>query len=146
MTYLHQLVDGMTTRPFVRLIHLLELPPGRLWASVSLLGAVIVLCELTRIALATVATRSRIVHVIVCLFTFAFQSLLLAFVLAFADRHHPGRGWLNLGIVAALYVLWYLTGELTRVVRSHSEGADLGFMAVGALITFPVGIVYALIT
>jgi hypothetical protein len=94
---------------------------------------------------ACAATRSARAE-IVCLFTFAFQALLLAFVLAFADRHHPGRGWLNLGIVAALYVLWYLTGELTRVVRSHSEGADLGFMAVGALITFPVGIVYALIT
>jgi VanZ family protein len=82
----------------------------------------------------------------VCLFTFAFQALLLAFVLAYADRHYAGRGWINLGIVLALYVLWYATGELTRLVRKDSEGADLGFMAVGALITFPVGIVYAAIS
>ena len=41
---------------------------------------------------------------------------------------HPGRGWVNLGIAAAMYLIWYLTGQATRLVRSDSEGADLGFM------------------
>jgi hypothetical protein len=146
MQYLHQLLDGMTTQPFKNLLHLLELPRDQLWASFSLLAAVIIVCELVRIALGTVLTRSRVAHLMVCLLTFSVQSLLLAFVLVVADRHHPGRGWINLGIAAVLYVVWYLTGQATRLVRSDSEGADLGFMMVGALITFPLGIVFALIT
>lgn len=146
MEYLRQLIDGMSTQPFVDLLHMLELPPDQLWASFSLLAGVIILCELVRIALGTVLTRSRIVHVTVCLLTFALQSLLLAFVVAYGDRHHPGRGWINLGIALALYVIWYITGEVTRLVRKDSEGADVGFMAVGALITFPVGIIFALIS
>jgi hypothetical protein len=146
MEYVRQLLDGMTVQPFKNLLHLLALPPDRLWASVSLLAAVIIACELIRIALGTVLTRSRVAHVTVCLLTFALQALLLAFVLGYADCHYPGRGWINLGIAVALYVLWYATGDVTRLVRSDSEGADLGFMAVGALITFPVGIVFAVVT
>lgn len=146
MEYLHQLIDGITTKPFVDLLHMLELPPGRLWPSFSLLAAVIIVCELTRISIATVFTRSRVVHLAICLLTFSLQAILLAAVLIHADRHHAGRGWINLGLAALLYGVWYATGELTRLVRYDSEGADLGFMAVGALITFPIGIVFAAIT
>lgn len=143
---MNQLVDGMTTQPFVNLWHLLELPPDQIWAAISMLAAIIVVAELVRISLGTVLTHSRVAHVTICLLTFAFQALLLAVVLVVADRAHHGRGWLNLGIALGLYVAWYVSGELTRLVRSDSEGADLGFMAVGALITFPVGVVFAAIT
>jgi hypothetical protein len=51
-----------------------------------------------------------------------------------------------LAIVAGAYILWYLVGQSTRLVRRDSEGADVGFMSFGALITFPVGIVAALLT
>ena len=146
MEFLRQLFDGVTTQPFKNLLHMLELPPGRLWPSFSLLAAVMIVCELVRISLGTVLTRSRLAHLTVCLLTFAVQSLLLAFVLIYADLHHAGRGWINLGLAVALYAVWYVTGEVTRLVRSDSEGADLGFMTVGALITFPVGIGFALIT
>ena len=146
MEYLHQLLDGMTTQPFKDILHMLELPPGRLWPGFSLLAAVIIVCELVRISLGTVLTRSRLAHLTVCLLTFALQSMLLAFVLIHADRHHPGRGWINLGLAVALYVVWYATGQFTRLIRTDSEGADLGFMTVGALITFSVGIVFAFIT
>jgi hypothetical protein len=146
MDLVRQLIDGMTTQPFKDLLHMLELPPDQLWASFSLLAGVMVVCELVRISLGTALPLSRIAHVTVCLLTFALQALLLAFVLGYGDRHHPGRGWINLGIAFVLYVVWYATGELTRLVRKDSEGADLGFMAVGALITFPVGIVFALVS
>jgi hypothetical protein len=146
MEYLRELLDGMTIQPFKNLLHLLALPPDQLGAAFRALAAVMVTCELVRIALGTVLTRSRIAHLVVCLLTFAAQSLLLTFVVVYADRCYPGRGWINLGLVAALYAIWYATGELTRVVRSDSEGADLGFMTVGALITFPVGIVFAAMT
>ena len=52
---------------------------------------------------------------------------------------------INLGLVLGLYVLWYLVGQGTRLVRTDSEGADLGFMAVGALITFPAGLLGAIL-
>jgi DMSO/TMAO reductase YedYZ heme-binding membrane subunit len=146
MDYLRQLIDGMSTQPFKDLLHMLELPPDQLWASFSLLAGVMILCELVRISLGTGLALSRIAHVLVCLLTFALQALLLAFVLGYGDRHHPGRGWINLGIALALYAVWYATGEFTRLVRKDSEGADLGFMAVGALITFPVGIIFALVS
>jgi DMSO/TMAO reductase YedYZ heme-binding membrane subunit len=146
MDYLRQLIDGISAQPFKDLLHMLELPPDRLWASFSLLAGVLIACELFRISLGTALPLSRIAHVIVCTLTFALQALLLAFVLGYADRHHPGRGWINLGIALALYAVWYATGEFTRLVRKDSEGADLGFMAVGALITFPVGIIFALVS
>jgi len=146
MEYLRQLIDGMSTQPFKDLLHMLELPPDQLWASFSLLAGLMILCELVRISLGTALPLSRVAHVLVCLLTFAFQALLLAFVLAYGDLHHPRRGWINLGIALALYVVWYLAGEFTRLVRKDSEGADLGFMAVGALITFPVGIIFALVS
>ena len=146
MEYIRQLLGGMTIQPFKELLHLLALPPDQLWASFGLLAGLMIACELLRISLGTVLTRSRVAHVMVCLLTFPLQALLLAFVVAYADRHYPDRGWTNLGIVAALYAVWYVTGEVTRLVRTDSEGADLGFMTVGALITFPVGIVSAAVT
>jgi len=145
MELLRPPIGGMTIEPFRHLLRLLELPPDQLWASFSLLAGLVIACELVRIVLGTALPLSRLAHVIVCLFTFAFQALVLAFVLVYAALHHPGRGWINLGIALALYVLWYLTGELTRLVRKDSEGADLGFMALGALITFLAGLIAAVV-
>jgi hypothetical protein len=123
----------------------LSLPPDRLGPALMLLGAVVVICELVRIALSTEHTRSRVAHVAMCLLTFPLPSILLAVVLVHAASAHPGRGWINLGIALGAYALWFVAGSATRLVRRPSEGADLGFMCVGALITFPVGIVAALV-
>ncbi len=123
----------------------MSLPPDRLGPALVMLASVIVVCELTRIALCTEHTRSRIAHVSVALLTFPFQSIFLAIVLVHADRTYPGRGWNNLAIAVGLYVLWFVTGQATRLVRRVSEGADLGFMCVGALITVPVGVIAALV-
>ena len=95
--------------------------------------------------MATVFTRSVLAHVARCLLTFAIQAIVLAAVLVWADYRHPGRSWINLGYALLLYVIWYLAGQLVLVARPDTEGADLGFMTVGALITFPVGIIAALI-
>jgi len=53
---------------------------------------------------------------------------------------------LNLGVALLIYGIWFVTGQLTSLARADNEGADLGFMTVGALITFPVGIVAAIAT
>lgn len=146
MDYVHQLLDGITTQPFHVLYRFISLPPDHLWPSLSMLAVFMMICELVRIVLGGVLTTSRIAHVTVCALTFAVQAIVLAVVLVVADRAYHGRGWINLGIALAMYVVWYITGEFTRLVRSDSEGADLGFMVVGALITFPVGIIAAAVT
>lgn len=139
------LLHNGTWGPFKDLLVLLSLPRERIRESLTLLCAFIILCELTRLALATAFTRSVLAHVTRCLLTFAVQSVLLAAVLVWAAYRYPARSWINLGYALLLYVVWYLAGQLVVLVRSDTEGADLGFMAVGALITFPVGIIAALI-
>jgi hypothetical protein len=135
----------MTTQLFQHLGDWLALPPDNPFPGLFLLAAFLVACELTRILLGTELTRSRLAHATICLLTFGVPSAALAAVLLHAARSYPGRGWVNLGYAAGLYAIWYLTGELTRLVRSDSEGADLGFMSVGAVITFSVGLIAALL-
>jgi hypothetical protein len=139
------LIPGLTTEPFHVLWGLLSLPPGRLLPATGLLAGFVIVCELVRILLGSELTRSVLAHVTICLLTFPLQSIALAIVLVHAARSYPGRGPINLAIAAGLYGVWYLTGEATRLVRPINEGADLGFMTVGALITFPAGVLAALI-
>jgi len=143
---LSSFLAGVTSAPFKDLLDLLSLPPERIGRALGLLAAFMVACEWSRIALGTTLTRSALAHVVRCLLTFVLQSIVLAVVLVLADRAYPGRGWINLGYALLLYVIWYLAGQVTSLVRADNEGADLGFMTVGALITFPVGIVAALLT
>ena len=133
----------MSVEPFQRVWSLLSLAPERLVPALSLLAAIIIFGELVRIALGTELTESVVAHVVMCVLTFPLPSLLLSVVLVHAASAHPGRGFINLGFAFGLYVVWYLTGQLTRLVRPLSEGADVGFMSVGALITFPVGLISA---
>jgi hypothetical protein len=141
MSFLH---NG-TWAPFKDLVELMSLPPQRIKEWFFLLSAFMILCELTRLALATTFTRSVLAHVMRCLLTFAIQAIVLAVVLVWAAYRQPDRAWINLGYALLLYVIWYAAGQLVLLARSDTEGADLGFMTVGALITFPVGIIAALI-
>jgi hypothetical protein len=141
---LHFLRNG-TWGPFKDLIVLMSLPPERTGEWLLFLAAFMVMCELTRLVLATVFTRSRLAHVLRCLFTFPIQAFVLAAVMVWADHCYPGRGWINLGYALLFYLIWYLTGQLVRLARPDTEGADLGFMTVGALITFSVGLVAAIV-
>jgi len=136
--------DG-TWGPFKELIQLMSLPPDRIREWLLFLSAFLLLCELTRLALGTVFTRSVLAHVLRCLLTFAVQAIVLAAVLVWADHCYPARAWINLGYALLFYFIWYLAGQLVLLARHDTEGADLGFMTVGALITFPVGIIAALI-
>ncbi|HET6146095.1 MAG TPA: hypothetical protein VFH68_01065 [Polyangia bacterium] len=138
-------LSQMTVEPFQKLWALMALPPERLLPALCLLAGIIIYCELVRISLAVVLTRSVLTHVTVCLLTFALQAIILAVVLVHAAKTYPGRGFINLGIALGMYVIWYLVGQATKLIRPRSEGADLGFMAVGALITFPVGLIGAIV-
>lgn len=139
------LAENLTFGPFRALWYLMGLPPTDLAAALVMLGAFIVIAELVRIALGTELTRSVLANVLICLLTFPVQAGVLAVVLVHANLAHPERvGW-NFAVVLGLYVLWFLTGSGTKLVRPVSEGADLGFMTVGGLLTFPFGLVAVLI-
>jgi hypothetical protein len=137
--------EGIDTSVLEAVWRHLSLPPDRLGPALAMLASVMAICELTRIALCTEHTTSRVAHVTICLLTFPFQSIFLAVTLVHAASAHPGRGWINLGIALGAYTLWFVVGQATKLVRRPSEGADLGFMCVGALITFPAGIIAALV-
>lgn len=145
MNIISSFLHNGTWGPLKDFLDLMSLPPERIKEWLAFLIAFMILCELTRLALATVFTRSVLAHVTRCLLTFAVQAIVLAAVLVWADYRHAGRGWINLGFALLLYVTWYLAGQLVLLARPDSEGADLGFMTVGAMITFPVGIIAALV-
>jgi len=138
-------INNGTWGPLKDLIQLLSLPPERSGEWLLLLSTFMVLCELTRLTLATVFTRSVLAHVMRCLLTFALQAIVLAAILVWANHRYPERAWINLGYALLFYFIWYLAGQLALLARPDTEGADLGFMTVGALITFPVGIIAALV-
>jgi hypothetical protein len=145
MDFIRTFLDGIDTSVPETVWRYLSLPPDRLWPSVLMVAAFIVVCELTRIAVSAELTRSRLAHLTVLLLTFPVQAITLAVMLVHAGTSHPGRGWINLGIAIAMYVLWYAVGQATRLARPASEGADAGFMAVGALVTVPTGLVVAVV-
>ena len=99
----------------------MSLPPDRLGPALALLAAVMVICELTRIALRTEHTTSRVAHVAVCVLTFPIQAIFLAVVLVHAAGSHPGRGWINLGIALGAYALWFAAGQATKLVRRPNK-------------------------
>lgn len=125
------------------LLDVLRLAPERLGISLLLLAGFMVVSEYLRISLSVAFTRSVVVHVLVCLLTVVIQPVLLAVVLVLSTMAYPDRVWLNLGLVAGLYGVWFVAGQSTLLVRADSQGADLGFMTIGALITFLPGLTAA---
>jgi hypothetical protein len=133
-----------TAGPFNHLVEIASLDPETFWQSFVFLFAVILLNDLLRTALMTELVRSVFNHLVVCTLTL-LPGILLGGVLLFAAHQHPERAWINLFWAAVLYLPWYLGGLITRLARSDVEGPDIGWMAHGALITFPLGIAAALI-
>jgi hypothetical protein len=123
---------------------LIFLAPAGWHHGALLLSFFCVVCYLLRIALMLEGVRSAFVHAVVCTLTL-LPAIVLAIVLLFAARAYPTRAWMNLAIAFGIYVAWYLGGAITRLVRPDAEGGDLGWITMGALITFPVGAVAALI-
>ena len=127
------------------MLELFRLPPDRLGMAMALLAAIIVAAEYLRITLLVVGLRSVIVHLACGLLTVVLQPVLLAAVLYTSIADHPERAGVNAALVAGLYLVWYLAGQSTLLVRRDSQGADPGFMVVGAFITFATGAVAALV-
>lgn len=123
---------------------LLALSPETLWHTVALLSFLFLLNYLIRTGYMSESPQSVVVHMAVCVLTL-LPALVLAAVLLWAAYNHPERAWINLGIAALLYLPWYAGGALTRLARRDTEGADVGWLAMGALITFPVGVIAALV-
>jgi len=145
MNTISSFLDNATLGPFRDFLALFALPADRVIEALAYLGAFLILCELTRLGLGTTFTRSKLAQVLRSLLTFPVQAILLAAVLAWAAHQHPERAWINVGYALLLYAVWYAAGQLVLLARPDTEGADLGFMTVGALITFPVGVIAALV-
>lgn len=126
------------------LLDLLSLAPSRLGYAITLLAFLFMVNYLLRTAYMNAATRSRPVHMLVCTLTL-LPAICLAAILFLAAYRHPDRVWMNLAVAAALYLPWALGGAITRFSRPDTEGADVGWLAMGALITFPAGLIAAVV-
>lgn len=140
------MIGGMTGDLLGSALDLFRLPPDRLGSALALLVAIIIAAEYLRITLMVVALRSVLMHLTCGLLTVVLQPVLLAVVLVLSIADHPGRAGINAALVAGLYVVWYFAGQSTLLVRADTQGADLGFISVGALITFGAGLVAVLLT
>ena len=134
-------VQGEALRHLSRL---LALEPRYLPHAMVLLGFAFAVNYLLRTVLLIEAPLSRWVHLVVCLLTM-LPAFVLAAVLWWAASQHPERAWINLGVALVLYVAWWLGGAMTRLARPDTEGGDVGWLTMGALVTFPVGVMAALI-
>ncbi len=139
MDILQSLLEGITTGPFRNLLELLSLGPDRLLASLVLLAAVMTMNDLFRTAVMVEATRSVSVHLVVNVLTL-WPGVMLGLILLYAAFRHPERAWINLGLAMALYLFWILGGTLTRLSRRDTEGADIGWISHGAIITVALGL------
>ena len=137
-------VEGYTAGPFHRLDLIFALDPRWLVHIYVLFAALFLVNDLLRTALMSELVRSVWTHLIVLVLTL-FPGALLGIVLLWAGHRHPDRVWINLGVAAALYPWWIAGGAVTRLARRDTEGADLGWIFHGALITFPLGLLAAVI-
>jgi hypothetical protein len=136
--------SGLSRGALGNLLDLLTFSPERLWYSMALLAWIILWNDLVRTALMTQYTRSRINHAIIDVLTL-WPGFMLGFLLLAAGYRHPQRVWINLGLAAVLYVAWWAGGTLTRLARSDTEGADVGWISHGFIITMVFGVAAALV-
>ena len=133
-----------THRPLKALFELLSLAPETLGHAIVILAFLFLVSYLLRTAFMSEGTRSVLIHIVVCTLTL-LPAITLAAILFWAAYKYPDRVWINLGVAALLYVPWYIGGALTRLARADTEGADIGWLTMGALITFPCGLIAALV-
>jgi hypothetical protein len=133
------------TQPFVLFLELMKLGPDGCWHALALLAFFSACCYLLRTALMVELPATPWVHSLICLLTL-LPAIVVAVVLVWAAHAHPARAWFNLVIAALVFVAWWAGGAMTRLVRPDTEGGDIGWLAMGALIAFPTGIIAAIAT
>jgi hypothetical protein len=131
--------------PFGLFLEVMQLGPENWPHAVALLGFFAMCCYLLRTALMIELVQATWVHVAVCVLTL-LPGIVMAIVLGWAAYWYPERAWFNLLCAVLVYVAWWAGGAMTRLVRPDTEGGDVGWLAMGALITFPVGVIAALVT
>jgi len=140
-----ELPSGIATDPFVIFFEVMKLGPQHVWHAVALLSFFAAGSYLLRTALMTELPQAAWVHMMVCTLT-VLPAIVLAAVLVWAAWWHPERAWVNLGYAGLVFAAWWFGGAITRLARPDTEGGDLGWLMMGALITFPAGMIAALVT
>lgn len=130
--------------PAPDLLNLLALDPDVVWHAFAMLGFLCMVSYLLRTVLLIEGPISRVAHATACILTLG-PAFMMAAVLWYAAASHPERAWLNLAFAAGLFVVWWAGGAVTRLSRQDTEGGDIGWLTMGALVTFPVGVLAALI-
>ena len=123
--------DPQRLEPFLEIV---SLSPHHLVASLVFLAAFMLSNDLVRTALMVSLPRSAIAHFMVVIMT-VLPAIECGIVLVIAAFRYPDRIFIDIGLVVLLFGAWYVGGTLTRLARRDTEGADVGFMAAGALIT-----------
>lgn len=121
------------------LVDLFTFAPERIGPSLVFWAGIMILCELARISLAVAFTRSVAVHLLVNLLTVVIQPVALAAALVASIAMRPELAGRSFLYALGLYAVWYAAGQATLLIRPDSQGADPGFISVGAIITFAAG-------
>ncbi|MDH3231029.1 MAG: hypothetical protein OEN55_14665, partial [Alphaproteobacteria bacterium] len=110
----------------------------------GVISVVFVLNEFLKTSLMIEYTTSRLAHVGINVMTL-LPALFLAAVLVYAGYVHPERIGTSFLVCLFCFVPWYVAAALTRLGRRESEGADVGFMAVGLAIVAGAGGIAAIL-
>ncbi len=138
------LIPSAKMGPFTLLLEVLALGPGVAIHAFALLSFMCLVSYLLRTVLLIEAPLNRWAHMGACVLTMG-PAFVLAAVLVWAAAHHPERAWLNLAGAAGVYVAWWFGGAITRLSRADTEGGDVGWLTMGAFVTFPAGVIAAFI-
>jgi hypothetical protein len=136
---------GPVLEPGALFLEVMKLGPAYCWHAVALLSFFCASCYLLRTALMVELPFAGWVHAWICTLTL-LPAIVLAVVLVWAAYCYPDRAWRNLGYIAIVYVAWAAGGGVTRMVRPDTEGADVGWLTMGALVTFTTGAIAAIVT
>ena len=125
--------------PLERLLDFLSFSATSAPHATVCVGFVFMAMYLVRTAYMQAGTRSVATHLLVTSFT-VLPSFILAALLVWAGYNHPDRTVVNLGWAALTYLAWGIGGALTHLVRSDTEGADLGWLLQMAAVPAATGL------
>lgn len=129
--------------PDTGVLLLASLPKEHVVSGTILYASIVALLALLRHALMLELVLSRAMGAAILLVS-VLPGVLLAIGLVYAAHAHPERAWNNVGVAAVVTSVWVGAARLPRLVRPDVDRDDDRWIALGALLAFPVGVLCAL--